>query len=149
MSLKSDPQTWTDPRHLLGLDGELAALEHLLAKGYRILEHRFRIGRFEVDLIAARDNVVAFVEVKTRRGMRHGRPSEAVTWERKREMERVARVWEDRNRGRDGPQGGRRADGASRTDRVIRFDVVEVLQTRNGGVVVTRHIEDAFRPGWR
>jgi putative endonuclease len=138
MSLKSDPREWTDPRHVLGLDGEVAALEHLLEKGYRILEHRFRVGRFEVDLIAARDDVVAFVEVKTRGGMRHGRPAEAITWERKREMERVARVWEDRY--------GRRAGGRGM---VIRFDVVEVLQTRDGGVVVTRHIEDAFRPGWR
>jgi putative endonuclease len=136
MSLKSDPRTWTDRRHLLGLDGEVAALEHLVARGYRILEHRYRIGRFEVDLIAARDDVVAFVEVKTRRGMRHGRPAEAVTWERKREMERVARVWVDRQ--------GQRGGGL-----VIRFDVIEVLQTRHGGVVVTRHIADAFRPGWR
>jgi putative endonuclease len=135
MSLKSDPQTWTDPRHLLGLDGEVAALEHLLAKGYRILEHRFRVARFEVDLIAEREGVVVFVEVKTRRGMRHGQPAEAVTWERRREMGRVAQVWADRH----GGMGGR----------VLRFDVVEVLQTRDGGVVVTRHIEDAFRPGWR
>jgi putative endonuclease len=138
MAIKSDPASWTDPRHRLGLDGEVAALEHLLGRGYRILEHRFRVGRFEVDLIAAIDDIVAFVEVKARRGMRHGRPAEAVTWERKREMERVARVWEDRHAGRDDWNGVR-----------IRFDVIEVLQTRNGGVVVTQHIEDAFRPGWR
>lgn len=137
MALKSDPQTWTDPRHRLGLDGEVAALEHLLENGYRILEHRFRVGRFEVDLIAQRDDLVAFIEVKTRRGMRLGRPSQAVTWERRREMERVARVWEDRN------------GAEARQPLTIRFDVIEVLQTRNGGVVVTRHIEDAFRPGWR
>lgn len=147
MSLKSDPQTWTDPRHLLGLDGEVAALEHLLEQGYRILEHRFRVGRFEVDLIAQRGNVVAFIEVKTRRGMRHGQPSEAVTWERRREMERVARVWEDRHAG-EGRLHSRPAGAGGRRP-VIRFDVVEVLQTSSGGVVVTRHIEDAFRPGWR
>jgi putative endonuclease len=140
MGLKSDPRNWTDPRHLLGLDGEVAALEHLQARGYRILEHRFRIGRFEVDLIAEREGVVVFVEVKTRRGMRHGRPAEAVTWKRRREMERVARAWEDRY--------GRRT-GSSRGGLVIRFDVVEVLETSHGGVVVTQHIEDAFRPGWR
>lgn len=135
MALKSDPAGWTDPRHILGVDGEVAALEYLLEKGYRILEHRFRVGRWEVDLIAERDGVVAFVEVKTRRGMRHGRPAEAVTWSKRREMIRVARAWEDRNRGGGAP--------------VIRFDVVEVLRQRDGGVVVTRHIEDAFRPGWR
>jgi putative endonuclease len=134
MALKSDPKTWTDPRHLLGLDGEMAALEFLLDKGYRILEHRYRVGRWEVDLIAERDGVVAFVEVKTRRGMNHGRPAEAVTWHKRREMTRVARAWEDRSR---------------RARRQLRFDVIEVLQSRNGGVVVARHIEDAFRPDWR
>ena len=134
MALKSDPKTWTDPRHVLGVDGEMAALEFLLDKGYRILEHRYRVGRWEVDLIAERDGVVAFVEVKTRSGMAHGRPAEAVVWRKRQELVMVARAWEDRNR---------------RSDRTLRFDVVEVLQSRNGGVVVVRHIENAFRPGWR
>jgi putative endonuclease len=134
MALKSDPKTWTDPRHVLGLDGEMAALEFLLDKGYRILEHRYRVGRWEVDLIAERDGVVVFVEVKTRSGMAFGRPAEAVTPRKQHELIKVARAWEDRSR---------------RRDRAIRFDVVEVLRSRNGGVVVVRHIENAFRPGWR
>ena len=134
MALKSDPATWTDPRHVLGVDGEMAALEFLLDKGYRILEHRFRVGRWEVDLIAERDGVVAFVEVKTRSGLAYGRPAEAVTPRKQHELIKVAKVWEDRNR---------------RRDSATRFDVIEVLQSRNGGVVVMRHIEDAFRPGWR
>jgi putative endonuclease len=134
MALKSDPKTWTDPRHVLGVDGEMAALEFLLDKGYRILEHRYRVGRWEVDLIAERDGVVVFVEVKTRSGMAFGRPAEAVTSRKQHELIKVARAWEDRSR---------------RRDRAIRFDVVEVLRSRNGGVVVVRHIENAFRPGWR
>jgi putative endonuclease len=134
MALKSDPKTWTDPRHLLGVDGEMAALEFLLDKGYRILEHRYRVGRWEVDLIAERDGLVVFVEVKTRSGMAFGRPAEAVTARKQRELIKVARAWEDRSR---------------RRDRAIRFDVVEVLRSRNGGVVVVRHIESAFRPDWR
>ena len=134
MVVKSDPKTWTDPRHLLGLEGEVAALQHLRAKGYQILEHRFRVGRFEVDLIAQRDEVVAFVEVKTRSGVGHGRPVEAVTWGKRRELERVAKAWEDRHR-------------LSRA--IIRFDVIEVLLSQHSGVATIQHIEDAFRPGWR
>ena len=134
MALKSDPATWTDPRHVLGVDGEMAALEFLLDKGYRILEHRFRVGRWEVDLIAERDGVVAFVEVKTRSGLAYGRPAEAVTPRKQHELIKVAKVWEDRNR---------------RRDSATRFDVIEVLQSRNGGVVVMRHIESAFRADWR
>ena len=141
MPLKSDPKTWTDPRHLLGLEGEVTALEYLLGKGYEIVEHRFRVGRFEVDLIARRDNVDVFVEVKTRRGVQHGRPAEAVTWGKRREMERVARAWEDRGRG-----STRNGRGSTR---ILRFDVIEVMLPRDGGVAKVQHIEDAFRPGWR
>jgi len=134
VSIKSDPKTWKDPRQLDGLAGEEIAKEHLEAQGYAILEHRFRIGRFEVDLVARRGRVVAFVEVKARRGMRFGLPREAVTWGKRREMDRVARAWQDR-RGRDGD--------------LYRFDVVEVMLSGNGGVATVQHIEDAFRPGWR
>jgi len=143
MPLKSDPRTWTDARHLLGLEGEMVAKAYLEAAGYRILEHRFRVGRFEVDLIAERSGVVAFVEVKTRRGGRHGSPAEAVTWGKRREMVRVAKAWEDRR----GRPAGRRPGG--RSGPVMRFDVIEVLLSPDGSVASVRHIEDAFRPGWR
>ena len=134
MPVKSDPTTWTDRRHRDGLEGEKIAIEHLEARGYAILEHRYRVRRFEVDIIARRGPLVAFVEVKTRRAMRFGLPREAVTWGKRREMERVARAWEDRR--------GRRGD-------IYRFDVVEVMLSRNSGVATVQHIEDAFRPGWR
>jgi putative endonuclease len=143
VAIKSDPQTWTDPRHLLGLEGEIVAKEYLERSGYRILEHRFRVGRFEVDLIAERSGLVAFVEVKTRRGGRHGSPAEAVTWGKRREMVRVAKAWEDRS----GGHAARRAGGQNGP--VIRFDVMEVLFSPEGTVASVRHIEDAFRPGWR
>ena len=135
MAVKTDPATWSDPRHQRGHGGEILARAFLEARGYRTLAHRFRVGRFEVDLIVERSDVVAFVEVKTRGGTRYGRPSEAVTWSRRRDMKRVASAWEDRS----GPLGSR----------VIRFDVVEVLLARNASVASIRHIEDAFRPDWR
>lgn len=46
--------------------GELAAACLLLSKGYRILARRHRTPHGEIDLIAARWNRVAFVEVKRR-----------------------------------------------------------------------------------
>ena len=52
----------------LGDFGERVAAAHLEAKGYRILATKFRMREGEVDVIAERGGVVAFVEVKTRRG---------------------------------------------------------------------------------
>jgi len=131
--IKSDPADWTDPRQQRGLAGEREAAEYLRSRGWVILDHRFRMGRLEVDLIARRGSVVAFVEVKTRRGDGFGSPAEAVTWAKQREIVRVARAWMDRH---------------GSPEDVFRFDVVGVRSTQHG-VARIQHIEDAFRPGWR
>jgi putative endonuclease len=49
-----------------GLSAEARAAIYLMAKGYRILAKRFRTPHGEIDLIAKRRNLVAFVEVKAR-----------------------------------------------------------------------------------
>ena len=49
-----------------GRIGETAAAWWLRLKGWRILDRRVRTPVGEVDLIARRGNLVAFVEVKTR-----------------------------------------------------------------------------------
>ena len=49
-----------------GLSAEARAAAYLMAKGYRILAKRFRTPYGEIDLVAKRRNVVAFVEVKAR-----------------------------------------------------------------------------------
>jgi putative endonuclease len=49
-----------------GLSAESCAAAYLMAKGYRILAKRFRTPHSEIDLIARRRNLVAFVEVKAR-----------------------------------------------------------------------------------
>lgn len=133
MSLKSDPKTWTDERHKRGLEGERVAARYLMARGWRLEAHRFRMGRLEIDLIMRRLNLVAFVEVKTRQTDTYGSALEAVTWTKRREIERVALAWVDR-RGRDGD--------------TYRFDMIGVtLNTPVGPAVV--HVPDAFRAGWR
>lgn len=132
------PGEWTDPRHRRGLAGEEAALRYLVAAGWSVEGHRFKVGRQEVDLIVRRDGVVAFVEVKTRRGTRYGAPAEAVGWRKRQTIARVAAVWALRH--------GRWGDS-------YRFDVVEVLEGGTappgfirGGTWWCRHIEDAWRP---
>jgi putative endonuclease len=49
-----------------GLSAESRAAAWLMAKGYRILARRFRTPHGEIDLVARKRHLVAFVEVKAR-----------------------------------------------------------------------------------
>ena len=49
-----------------GLSAESRAAAFLIAKGYRILARRYRTPYGEIDIVARRRNLVAFVEVKAR-----------------------------------------------------------------------------------
>ncbi|KPJ93098.1 MAG: hypothetical protein AMS18_06045 [Gemmatimonas sp. SG8_17] len=132
MSLKSDPATWRDPRHRRGAAGEQVARQFLERQGWAVMSHRFRLGRLEVDLVARKGSLVSFIEVKTRSGAAFGSPLEAVTWQKKREIVRVAQGWMAR---------------FGRPEDVYRFDVIGV--TMSGPVTKVTHVADAFRPGWR
>jgi len=120
---------WEDARQIRGLEGEHAAMAYLTACGWSIEEHRFRLGRHDIDLIARRNSVVAFVEVKTRRGSSFGSPASAVGRWKQSAIARVAEIWRIRN---------------GRAGEVYRFDVVEVREAR-GGKVTIEHLEDAWR----
>src|SRR2546425_11564962 len=89
----SDPAEWSDPRQRTGLAGEEQAIRYLQSRGWEVVAHRFRVGRIELDLVARRGQLVAFVEVKARRGMAFGSPFEAVTGANRREIVKVAGVW--------------------------------------------------------
>lgn len=49
-----------------GISAESRAAAFLIAKGYRILARRFRTPHGEIDIVARRRNLIAFVEVKAR-----------------------------------------------------------------------------------
>ncbi|MGD0765640.1 MAG: YraN family protein [Dehalococcoidia bacterium] len=67
------------PRQRLGQFGERLAVAHLEAAGYRIIERNFRCREGEIDVIAQRDAVLVFVEVRTRRGDAMGRAVDSLT----------------------------------------------------------------------
>lgn len=107
--------------------GERIAERWLTRNGWRIVGRRFRSGRRDIDLVAEREGVVAFVEVKARRGLEFGQPVEAVGWRKQRELARSARIWVDRH---------------GKPPESYRFDVIGVLVA--GDRVRVRHVADAF-----
>jgi putative endonuclease len=107
--------------------GERIAERWLRRQGWRVINRRFRNGHRDIDLVVERDQTIAFVEVKARRGADFGGPVAAVNWRKQRELSKSAQVWIDRH--------GQVAE-------TYRFDVVGVLV--NGERVRVRHVADAF-----
>ena len=62
----------------LGVKGEAAALEYLILKGYRIIDTNWRHEKCELDLVCEFENLLVFVEVKTRSNNYFGAPAEFV-----------------------------------------------------------------------
>ena len=94
------------------------------SRGYEVLARNWRVREGELDLVVARDGVVAFCEVKSRSSDAFGQPFEAVTPTKQTRLRRLAARW-------------LAADGRSWP--VVRFDVASVVRGRVVGV-----IESAF-----
>ena len=52
--------------HQTGKTGEALAAVYLLEKGFRIIHQNWRHSHWEVDIIAQKDHILHFIEVKTR-----------------------------------------------------------------------------------
>ena len=106
----------------LGLYGEDLACKYLQAKGYVILERNFRCRRFgEIDIVASKAGVLSFIEVKTRRSSRYGKPVEAVTLAKQRKIYRVAQYYLQMR-------------GLASRIPVLSFDVVEIIIEGSAGM---------------
>ena len=112
----------------VGDRGEAFAADHLERMGLLILERNYRTPVGEIDLIARDGRTLVFVEVKTRKSARYGRPAAAVGREKQRRIVRAALWYMGKRRGDIPP---------------CRFDVVEIYAPP-GGEWSVRHIEEAF-----
>lgn len=106
----------------LGFSGERRAVKYLKKSGYKIEKRNFRCPFGEVDIIASKGDMIAFIEVKTRSDESFGRPNEAVRRDRQKRYINCARFY----------FSGREIDCT------IRFDVIEVYRD------TVNHIENAF-----
>jgi len=62
-----------------GSRGEAMAAKHLITLGFTLLHQNWRHAHLEVDIIASKENILHFIEVKTRRTQKFGLPEDAVS----------------------------------------------------------------------
>ena len=109
-ALKSTAQM----RRELGKRGEAAAAVFLQNLGQRIVAQNWRCRFGEVDLITQDGDTIVFCEVKTRKSVQAGQPSEAITLKKQQKYSQLAALWLSR---------------FGEADCAVRFDVVSILVT--------------------
>jgi putative endonuclease len=111
----------------LGKIGESIALDFLIKSGYDILETNWSIGKAEVDIIARYEDILIFIEVKTRGSNQHGSPEEKVTSKKQRMISSAASKYME----------------LIDYDWEVRFDIITVVY-KNQNDFNLEHFKDAF-----
>lgn len=111
----------------IGNFGQNLAKDYLLKRGYQICGENFRVLEGELDLIAAKDKQLVFIEVKTRLSNKYGLPDEAVDGHKLRKMQEAALKYMTNQ--------GFNSDN-------YRYDLVAVLVDKNEKKAIIRHYKN-------
>lgn len=77
----------------LGSDKENLAVEYLESNGYSVIKRNFFTRSGEIDIIAENEGYLCFIEVKYRKSLNEGHPSEAVNYSKIRKISMAAKVY--------------------------------------------------------
>lgn len=109
-----------------GKIGEQMAAKYLTDKGYLILEHNYRRGHLEIDLIALDEDELVIVEVKSRAYDNILQPEDAVDHKKRLALIRLANEYVKTH--------GRKEN--------VRFDIVTVVSKEGGAEI--KHLKNAY-----
>ncbi len=112
----------------IGSLGEKYAADYLISCGYIILAKNFSAKCGEIDIIARLEKTVAFVEVKTRKGIDFGTAAQSVNYKKQQKIIKTAQAYIICNK----------AEAFS-----YRFDIIEVYYNFSGQYRLN-HIKGAF-----
>lgn len=110
----------------LGAWGEQLAADYLQQKGYTIVERDWHSGHRDIDIIALDENVVVFVEVKTRRNRMFGEPEDAIDYMKLRNLRAAINHYVK----------------FKRLSQDIRLDVISIVGTPDGDTPEISHLQD-------
>ncbi|OGF27864.1 hypothetical protein A2477_01550 [Candidatus Falkowbacteria bacterium RIFOXYC2_FULL_47_12] len=112
---------------VIGAYGEQLACDYLERRGYEIIRRNYKASYKELDIVARREDMLIFVEVKTRTSNWYGGGEEAVTYQKQQAMKKAIgsflyreRVWH----------------------RDVRADVITILVSKANKTARIRHYEN-------
>ncbi len=117
-------------RRSVGDEAEAAAVRHLEAQGFQIQARNYTCRQGELDIVAEKEGVICFVEVRMRSTSLWGDPAMSVSGAKQRRVVKAALryLFEQRL-----------------SNRAVRFDVVSVLG--RGAQARVEHLPGAFDAG--
>lgn len=116
---------------ITGDRGEGIAVEYLRRQGFMICARNWRCGRYEIDIVAEKEGVTHFVEVKTRAAGALVPPEKAVTPTKVGALRRAAEAYL----------------AMTRTAGEVEFDLVAVDIFPDGSHEV-RYVTNVAEKGW-
>ncbi|MDV4151184.1 YraN family protein [Clostridium sp. AL.422] len=115
----------------IGNYGEDLALDYLNKIGYKLITRNFRCRNGEIDLIFKFEELIIFIEVKSRYSYHFGIPREAVTYLKQKQIFSISKYFLYKYK---------------LLNYNCRYDVIEIYFNKNNNSYYIEHIKDAFRP---
>lgn len=112
-----------------GAKGEGRAVLYLRLHGYRIIERNWLFHRKEIDIIARKGELIAFIEVKSRSNVNGIPPRLSVTKEKRRNLIIASKAYISKH-------------NIQRT--VFRYDIIEVDLSKKLPLLGIKHYKHAF-----
>lgn len=117
-------------RKTTGREAERLAQSFLQEQGMRIVSLNWRCRSGEIDIVAEKDDILRFVEVRSRSTEgRYGTAVQSVDIRKQRQVRETAQVYLYRTK---------------QFDRKVQFDVIAIRLDREGQLLELQHIENAF-----
>ena len=114
----------------IGNYGEDISYDFLKKQGYYVLSRNFRTKYGEIDIICKKNDLIIFIEIKSRYNYNHGSPIEAITYSKQMQIIKLCKFYIYTN---------------NLIKYNVRFDVIEVFFNIDNNLHSINHITDAFR----
>ncbi len=119
-------------RKQIGNIGENIATDYLKKNGYQILARNFKTKWGELDIIAQKNRVIIFVEVKSlNKNLKSDfQPEDEITFHKARQLQKMTQIYLSNNK--------------LQLDTPHQIDILAIELAENGQVANIRHIENAI-----
>lgn len=143
MSKRKETQKPTQ-KQTIGKKGEELALQFLIEKGFEKLATNYRAGKGngigsngEIDIIVKKENIIHFIEVKTRKNDDFGNPEDFVSEAQANKISQTAELFLEKYEEELSQESNYEFKG------FIQFDIISILFEKDNLKEIL-HLEDAF-----